>query len=127
MKRPISILLLIAHLAILSKPFFPLVDFALNQDFIARVLCINRDEPASACQGKCYLKKELQKANHEDPAQQKSNDTRRSWDLLSPALTFYGDGVDSPVLNRSAFIEYYLFSVREFSLAKPTPPPRNLV
>lgn len=37
-----------------------LVDFKLNQDFIAEVLCINKDKPALTCNGKCYISKHLQ-------------------------------------------------------------------
>ena len=35
------------------------VNFKLNQDFIAEVLCINKDKPVSNCNGNCYLSKQL--------------------------------------------------------------------
>lgn len=35
--------------------------FFANRDYIARVLCINKDVPASNCNGACYLKKQLHK------------------------------------------------------------------
>lgn len=44
-----------------------LIDFKINQDFIAEVLCINREKPMTMCSGKCYLSELLKKAEeHED-------------------------------------------------------------
>ena len=37
--------------------------FQLNQQFIADVLCINKEKPALQCHGKCYLKKKLEVAD----------------------------------------------------------------
>ena len=39
-----------------------LVDFKVHQDFIAKVLCINKDKPMSNCNGKCILAQKLKKA-----------------------------------------------------------------
>ncbi len=39
-----------------------LVDFKINQDFIAAVLCINKDKPKLNCHGKCHLSKQLKQA-----------------------------------------------------------------
>lgn len=36
-------------------------EYFINQDYIAAVLCENKDEPEMECNGKCYLKKELKK------------------------------------------------------------------
>ncbi len=41
-------------------------DFKINQDYIAKVLCINKDEPIKKCNGKCHLKKQLNKVNTAD-------------------------------------------------------------
>jgi hypothetical protein len=38
------------------------VDFKVHQDFIAKVLCINKDKPMSNCNGKCILAQKLKKA-----------------------------------------------------------------
>ncbi|MBX0332736.1 hypothetical protein K3G39_05755 [Pontibacter sp. HSC-14F20] len=34
-----------------------------NKAYIAAVLCENKDKPQLECEGKCYLKKQLQKAD----------------------------------------------------------------
>lgn len=46
-----------------------LIDFKINQDFIAEVLCINRDKPLNKCNGKCYLSKKLKKAEEQEEKQ----------------------------------------------------------
>ncbi len=52
-----------------------LIDFKINQDFIAEVLCINREKPMSTCNGKCYLSEQLKKVEEQEekqaPASQK--------------------------------------------------------
>ena len=36
-----------------------MVDFSVHQDFITKMLCVNKDVPGSTCNGKCHLKKQL--------------------------------------------------------------------
>ena len=36
-----------------------LVDYQANKEYISAFLCINRDKPQLACQGKCQLTKKL--------------------------------------------------------------------
>ena len=38
-----------------------LIDYKINQDFIAEVLCINKEKSMTLCKGKCYLVDQLQK------------------------------------------------------------------
>ena len=45
------------------RPLVPLVEYAVNYDYIAKVLCINKNRPEIHCNGKCYLSKELAKTN----------------------------------------------------------------
>lgn len=48
------------------KPIFPVMDYAINYDYISKVLCINKDKPELKCNGKCHLMKELAKASEDD-------------------------------------------------------------
>lgn len=49
--------------------FWIYVDFKINQDFIAEVFCINKEEPILMCSGKCYLKGKLQAADDQEKQQ----------------------------------------------------------
>jgi len=54
-------------------PSFILADFEINKDYIARVLCIEKDVQESTCNGKCHLTNELKKAE----------DNKKETDLLN--------------------------------------------
>ena len=51
------------------KPIAPFVEYALNQEYIAEFLCINKDKPEMACGGKCHLMEQLKKQEKEEPKQ----------------------------------------------------------
>lgn len=55
------------------KPVIPLVDYAINYDYISEVLCINKNKPELKCNGKCHLKSELAKVNDDTSTQDKKN------------------------------------------------------
>jgi len=50
------------------------VNFKINQDFIAKNLCVDKEIEESTCQGTCQLKKELKKVEKksDEPIQNKS-------------------------------------------------------
>ncbi|WP_390450408.1 hypothetical protein [Chryseobacterium sp. Alg-005] len=43
------------------RPVLPLVNYAVNYEYIVKNLCENRNKPESTCKGKCYVEKELAK------------------------------------------------------------------
>ncbi len=43
------------------KPMLPILDYYINYDYIATQLCENRDKPILACNGRCYVAKEIEK------------------------------------------------------------------
>ena len=45
----------------LVQPYLPLINYSVNKDYIAKVLCVNKDKPRMHCNGKCHLKKQLDK------------------------------------------------------------------
>jgi len=62
------------------------VDFELRQDYIAKVLCVERNKPMTVCYGRCYLNKNLGKA-----AEQTENEEK----TLATSITFFFHKVDS--------------------------------
>ncbi len=63
------IFVILLTLMMTFKPVLPLVDYAVNYDYISEVLCINKDKPELQCNGKCHLKSELAKANDDSSTQ----------------------------------------------------------
>lgn len=73
------IFLLLLLTSKLFYSFFWQVNFYINQQEITRLECENKDKPLMKCNGKCYLAKQLQKAenelNEKKSKQEKSKNT----------------------------------------------------
>ena len=67
--RQLTVILLIPLVLspVLSRTW-TLVSFKIHQDFIARVLCINKDIPEVMCNGTCYLKQLLAEDEQQEEA-----------------------------------------------------------
>jgi len=63
MKPVIASFLLVLFCAKFLYTVFWLVYFQINQREIIRLSCENKNRPALKCNGKCYLAKQLRKAN----------------------------------------------------------------
>ena len=59
MKHIAAYLLILAISLHLLADLAVLLSFKMNQDYIAKFLCIEKDVPESNCKGCCQLKKEL--------------------------------------------------------------------
>jgi len=69
LKKIFSIVLIFSLILPSLNKIGILIDFKINQDFITKVLCINKEKPKSTCNGKCYLTKQLKKAEKQDQKQ----------------------------------------------------------
>jgi hypothetical protein len=91
----------ILALLIFLQPFSKIwivVSFKINQDKIAKTLCVKKEIKNNSCQGKCHLKKQLDKADEEEQKQAPTNikekvevlycQTQRPFDFLK-AVLFY--------------------------------------
>ena len=58
-----------------STLMVPLIylDFNLRREYIAKVLCINKEEPITICGGHCYLIKQLGKAGEQQEKEATTN------------------------------------------------------
>ena len=59
MKNALVYILLVATLLPILSPWGTIAYYHVNKDYIARVLCQNRDKPQLHCDGRCYLAKKL--------------------------------------------------------------------
>ncbi|MBK1894383.1 hypothetical protein JHL15_01295 [Chryseobacterium sp. YIM B02567] len=51
------------------RPVLPLINYAVNYDYIVKNLCENRFKAESTCKGKCYVEKELAKTERQSGPQ----------------------------------------------------------
>lgn len=68
--RAIAILLLLCSVSVCLSGFFVFAGFEMNQSYIAKELCINRDKPQLHCNGKCYLMRKLKQAQDKEQKQE---------------------------------------------------------
>lgn len=59
-------LLFIVSITLLLKPVFPVLEYAVNYNYIVTELCENKETPELECYGKCHLAEELAKASEND-------------------------------------------------------------
>lgn len=59
-------IVVIVALALFLKPIVPVLDYIINYDYIANVLCENKAKPQLQCNGKCHLMKELAKESENE-------------------------------------------------------------
>ncbi len=50
---------LILAILMVVRPVVPVLEYAINYDYISKVLCINKMAPEKKCNGKCHLKENL--------------------------------------------------------------------
>lgn len=77
-------------LFVVFRPLAPLVEYAVNYQYISEVLCINRSNPELHCNGKCYLGKEIAKTNDTDssPLNKIKNSGQKLLDIyILPEIT----------------------------------------
>lgn len=76
-------ILLLLGLLILLRPIFPVIDYVVNYDYIAKVLCENKEKPQMNCNGKCHLMKEMAKASeNEKPLSQNQKVSMQESEIL---------------------------------------------
>lgn len=81
MKKGISILLILL-LSIQCLYNLGLISyFQLNRDYIAKVLCINKEEPITMCHGQCFLDNNLDDGNEQTNADARTADNRSKTDV----------------------------------------------
>lgn len=82
--------LIIISLVMLTKPMWPLVEYVVNYEYIANVLCENKDKPEMHCNGTCHLTKELAKesgAAEKNPFSSKTSKTEIPQVIISEIIT----------------------------------------
>lgn len=65
MRAVLAICFVTLYLIALCRPIAPLLEYYGNQEYFAKVLCINQDKPELQCNGQCILMQKLKKISPE--------------------------------------------------------------
>ena len=70
-------------LFVVFRPLVPLVEYAVNYEYISGELCINKSNPELHCNEICYLSKEIAKTNDTDssPLNKTNNSGQKLLDI----------------------------------------------
>ena len=125
MQKAISILLLFLYLAVWLRPYYPYVDYALNTEYFANVLCEQQDKPELKCNGKCSLDKKLEQASKNEFDTVEISYSPKV-EILEPLFIFQLKNPQKYLLKQSdkeskVFIASFFSSIL---LDIPSPPPK---
>jgi len=87
MMRVTAIILLFLGTFHFGKNIVLVANYAIDYEYISKVLCINKNKPKSKCNGKCHLAKQIKKG---EPAQSEQS--------------------NSAIINQIEFLFYFMIS-----------------
>ncbi|MAW96897.1 MULTISPECIES: hypothetical protein [unclassified Leeuwenhoekiella] len=112
-------------LFVLVRPVLPVLDYALNYDYIVEELCVNRDRPELECNGRCYLMQALA----EEASRKKEAAQQGLKSSLHLGFTFFAEpGIDygclqNPVDSQNPiFFGYLAFASKGYDTEVFRPP-----
>jgi hypothetical protein len=122
---------IILALLIFLHPFskvFIYVSFKINQDVIAKTLCVKKEIKNNCCQGKCHLKKQLDKADEEEQKQAPTN-TKEKLEVLYCSIQKPFDFLKQTVFYKKQSLGNYNtgFYISSFISDIFRPPKLNLI
>ena len=103
MRNALVYILLVATLLPTVSPWGTIAYYHVNKDYIARVLCENRDKPQLHCDGQCYLAKKLK--TQQDKQDKETTERVQNTPLLqlfcqtNQPFQFSTSAVDLPVVS----------------------------
>lgn len=119
----LGIFFYLLYLLAMVKPLMPIIEYYANYDYIANVLCENRDKPYLECNGKCYLQKQLNEVNHSNH-EHKSNVPQINFDdyPLSPLGQYTYQFKKNE--NTNVIIKYLIYNASQNFIDSVFKPPK---
>ncbi|MBQ0788652.1 MAG: hypothetical protein KBT69_14235 [Oceanihabitans sp.] len=98
-------------------------DFIVNQDFIAKTLCIQKEDQ-KGCNGKCHLRKELTENNSESNPESPLQESKRiALDVFCASAIFTFETAQIQTEIKKQKTHFYTKKVSKMYLEIDTPPP----
>lgn len=118
LKKIIAVIFLIAFATQIFSKVVIIVNFYLNQKYIAENLCVNKAKPAMRCCGRCQLSKKLNQEDHKD---QQNPNRRVDNEVLSSKSFFasYHCTITSEKVNLNSFYNTLKLSSRSAEVFHP--------
>lgn len=101
MKRVVIPILILLMLAQTFSQWLIVLDYEINKDYIAKVLCENKNRPQLKCKGKCQMMKKLA----EEEKQQQSAELKAGNQSLIVSASAHFASLQKPAVSET-LIEY---------------------
>lgn len=123
MKRYLTYILIVSYSLISVNAFVPLLNYAINYNYIIEELCVERDLEVNNCSGSCQLKTQVSK-NLETENQNKGQKPIVIKEIETP---FFSSIQNSSLIDLVNSYNYSTIqsNVLEIELDKITPPPKS--
>lgn len=106
---------------VMLKAVTPFISYTLNKAYIIKEYCINKAKPELKCDGKCYLKKQIEKENASPISSLPIKDDLN----ISAHVKAIKNQV--PILTYTYMAFYYNVEIyHSIILKKLSPPPKHL-
>ena len=123
-RRIVCIALLMAIVFSQSSKLFIYITFKVNQDYISKELCENREVPEMNCNGKCYLAKQLQKEEKKEKEEKAPVEQRVKIDVLCFYKKTVRDLLVQYKLEEKSILSNSMDELKEGYLTKVFQPPQ---
>lgn len=94
--KTISLFLVVVYSAVVFQPAFKYAAFKINQQYIVKNLCVEKDNVDNSCLGSCYLSNEML----EDSNESKNKTVPNKIEITELHLEFL-------IFSKSNYIQYY--------------------
>ena len=126
--RFFATILLAAMVLNIGKYQFPYIEYYLFKNYIAKNLCVKRNEAYNCCQGKCHLVKQIKQVNKTEdtssnPIEKKLSNNWRMDDYIVSKIIFQSS--DSFIKMQLSI--FTAASIVTTDLAVPVPPPKRFI
>lgn len=112
------------YLLAMVRPLVPIIEYHANYDYIANVLCENRDKPYLECNGKCYLEKQLKKANHTNHDHKSTVPSINFDDYPISPVTQFGYRISSAIIITNSVVKSSINIYQDEYLSSILHPPQ---
>lgn len=112
MKFTCVFILFICLVAATFSNWLVIASFNINQAYIAKTLCVNRNNPNSTCNGHCYLCKQLNK--EERPEGTSGSSSKEKFEVQLFFVDSSNDGVVSVAGNKTFYSSQKHFAEQQY-------------
>jgi hypothetical protein len=91
----------------LLGPVLPYVEYAINKDYIAKNLCVQKNIPNNCCQGRCYLHERL--ARSSDPIDNSTDHNKRNIQNKKVEDHLKSDGIFASLFVKDISVSGYYY------------------